>query len=51
VTVRITSNQDNAIEEVKEVAKAFQYIETILSYGILVFKNEEEILNTRQVQE
>jgi hypothetical protein len=45
VTVRITSNQDNAIEEVKEVAKAFQYIETILSYGILVFKNEEEILN------
>ena len=43
--MRITSNQDNAIEEVKGVAKVFQYIETILSYGILVFKNEEEILN------
>lgn len=45
MTVRISSNQENAIEEVKEVAKAFQYIETILSYGILAFKNEEEILN------
>ena len=27
------------------MAQVFQYIETILTYGVLVLKNEEEVLN------
>lgn len=45
LSARINKDADNAFSEITQVAKVFQYIETILSYGILVFKNEDEILN------
>lgn len=45
VSAQIESKEDNAFEEINKVARVFQHIETILSYGILAFKNEDEILN------
>ena len=41
----IIDSQENALGEIKLVAKVFQNLETILSYGILLFKNEDEVLN------
>lgn len=44
VSAQLESGADNAFEEISQVAKIFQHIETILSYGILAFKNEDDIL-------
>jgi hypothetical protein len=34
-----------ALQEMKQVAQVFQRIEEIMTYGVLVFKNEDEVLN------
>lgn len=41
----IIAKQESSFEQVKETARLFQHIETILSYGVLIFKNEDDILN------
>jgi hypothetical protein len=42
---QIADKQASAIEEVAAVGRLFQHLETILTYGILIFKNEDELLN------
>lgn len=32
-------------EQVKEAARIFQHIDTIMTYGVLLFKNEDDVLN------
>lgn len=41
----IQQNNESAFQEVQYIGRLFQHLETILSYGILLFKNEDEILN------
>lgn len=42
---QIADKQFSAHEEIIGIGRVFQHLETILSYGILIFKNEDEILN------
>lgn len=45
LSARISRETGDAFEEITQVAQVFQYIDTILTYGILLFKNEDEVLN------
>ena len=45
VFAQIEENENRAFDEVKQIGRFFQHLETILSYGILLFKNEEELMN------
>lgn len=35
----------SSLEQVNTIGRFFQHLDTILSYGILIFKNEDEVLN------
>ena len=41
----ITTKQTSALDELNNAGSFFKNLEAILSYGILLFKNEDEILN------
>jgi hypothetical protein len=41
----ILTRNESAMEEIRKTARFFQHLETILSYGVLLFKNEDDILN------
>ena len=36
---------NSAIEQITSIGRFFQHLETILSYGVLLFRNEDEVLN------
>jgi hypothetical protein len=38
----ILSRNESGFDQIKETARFFQHLETILSYGVLIFKNEDE---------
>ena len=42
---QINEKQLSSMEHVTSIGHFFQHLETILSYGVLLFKNEDEILN------
>lgn len=41
----VDMSSQSAYEEVNKMGRIFQHLETILAYGILLFSNEDEILN------
>ena len=45
LAAKIADKNSSAYEELNLVGRFFKHLETILSYGILLFKNEDEILN------
>lgn len=45
IASEILARNESAVEEVRKTARFFQHLETILSYGVLLFKNEDDILN------
>ena len=45
IDIQINKIQQLTLEQVRETASLFQHIETILSYGVLIFQNEDDILN------
>jgi hypothetical protein len=45
LAAQIAEKEDLNFEEVKSIGRFFQHLETIMSYGILLFKNEDEILD------
>ena len=45
LAVEILTRHESGFDQIKETARFFQHVETILSYGVLIFKNEDEILN------
>lgn len=45
LATQIADKQISAFEQITSIGRFFQHLETILSYGILIFKNEDEILN------
>lgn len=42
---QIADESASAYEQITQVGRIFQHLETILAYGILIFSNEDEILN------
>ena len=42
---QIAEKQTSVFEQVTSVGRFFQHLETIMSYGVLLFSNEDEILN------
>lgn len=42
---RIRDEQESALEQVNVIGRFFQHVETILSFGVLIFRNEEDLLN------
>lgn len=45
LAAEIADKQMTAFEEVTTIGRIFQHLETILFYGVLLFKNEDEVLN------
>jgi hypothetical protein len=45
LAIEILTRHESGFDQIKETARFFQHVETILSYGVLIFKNEDEILN------
>lgn len=45
LATQIADKQIIAFEEVTRIGRIFQHLETILFYGVLLFKNEDEVLN------
>lgn len=42
---QIESETTSTYDQITQIGRIFQHLETILAYGILVFNNEDEILN------
>jgi hypothetical protein len=45
LSAQMIDDQENALGEIKKVARVLQHIDTIMCYGILIFQNEDDILN------
>jgi hypothetical protein len=45
LSAQIIDRQVSTHEEISSMGRLFQHLETILTYGILIFENEDEILN------
>ncbi|CAF0765942.1 unnamed protein product [Brachionus calyciflorus] len=45
LATQIADKQLSAFEQVTAIGRLFQHLETILFYGVLLFKNEDEVLN------
>ncbi len=45
IEIQIVNVQRTAFEQVNDTAKTLQNVETILSHGILLLKNEDDVLN------
>jgi hypothetical protein len=45
MATQIADNNESAYEQITQIGRIFQHLETILSYGILIFNNEDEVLN------